>query len=113
MTEFGRQTIVLCEQCSDSFINDVPGIITAIQTLVKKFDLHPIAEVQHVFEPVGLTFVTILAESHLLVHTWPEKRTMSVDLFVCQDQFSVEAFVTEISLVCQAERVRWMYSSEI
>ena len=29
----------------------------------------------HKFEPQGVTAVALLAESHLSVHTWPEKRT--------------------------------------
>lgn len=31
----------------------------------------------------GVTGVVVLAESHLSVHTWPEKRYVTVDVYVC------------------------------
>lgn len=31
----------------------------------------------------GVTGVVILAESHISVHTWPEKRFVTLDVFVC------------------------------
>lgn len=37
----------------------------------------------HQFEPCGATGVVILAESHLAVHTWPESRHVTLDVFVC------------------------------
>jgi len=37
----------------------------------------------HQFEPVGVTGVVLLAESHLAVHTWPEHRYVTLDVYVC------------------------------
>lgn len=31
----------------------------------------------------GVTGVVVLAESHLAVHTWPEKRYVTLDVYVC------------------------------
>lgn len=39
--------------------------------------------VEH-FEPQGCTAVLILAESHLVVTTWPEHQLAHVDLFTCR-----------------------------
>jgi S-adenosylmethionine decarboxylase proenzyme len=33
--------------------------------------------------PLGATGAVILAESHLAVHTWPERRAVTFDLYVC------------------------------
>ncbi len=35
------------------------------------------------FEPQGATGAVVLAESHLAIHTWPEHRYVSLDIFVC------------------------------
>lgn len=35
------------------------------------------------FEAAGVTGAVLLAESHLAVHTWPEKQLITVDLYVC------------------------------
>ena len=41
------------------------------------------AQVSHQFRPWGATAVLVLGESHFSVHTWPEKRLLSVDLYTC------------------------------
>ncbi|MCL2779243.1 MAG: S-adenosylmethionine decarboxylase [Polyangiaceae bacterium] len=33
--------------------------------------------------PLGATGAVILAESHLAVHTWPERKAVTLDLYVC------------------------------
>lgn len=38
----------------------------------------------HQFEPNGgISGVAILAESHMSIHSWPEKKYAAVDLFMC------------------------------
>jgi S-adenosylmethionine decarboxylase len=37
----------------------------------------------HRFQPVGVSVIVVLAESHLAIHTWPERATASLDIFVC------------------------------
>ena len=49
--------------------------------------LTPVGEVFHQFmdgeQPAGATGAVILAESHLAVHTWPEMKAATLDLYVC------------------------------
>ena len=35
------------------------------------------------FPGAGVTGVVLLAESHIAIHTWPEKDYLSLDIFVC------------------------------
>jgi len=46
---------------------------TVVQTIYKKF------------EPQGVTVLTLLSESHISIHTWPEKGEAAVDIFTCGD----------------------------
>ncbi len=39
----------------------------------------------HVFPGGGITGVVTLAESHISIHTWPEKNFMALDIFMCGD----------------------------
>jgi S-adenosylmethionine decarboxylase len=39
--------------------------------------------VSHQFDPQGVTAVTLLAESHISIHTWPEKKMAVCDIFTC------------------------------
>lgn len=34
-------------------------------------------------EPGGITGTVLLAESHLCIHTWPERRGVTLDVYVC------------------------------
>lgn len=46
---------------------------TVLQTISKKFD------------PQGVTVISLLAESHISIHTWPEQGTAAVDVYTCGD----------------------------
>ena len=35
------------------------------------------------FSPHGLSVMVVLAESHASLHTWPERRSMLLDVFTC------------------------------
>ena len=37
----------------------------------------------HKFQPHGVTAVALLAESHISIHTWPEKEMAVCDIFTC------------------------------
>lgn len=39
----------------------------------------------HRFNPMGVSGVAVLAESHISVHTWPERRYGAFDVFMCGD----------------------------
>ena len=39
----------------------------------------------HRLEPQGISGVAVIAESHLTIHTWPERGEAAVDLFTCGD----------------------------
>lgn len=51
--------------------------------------LTPVGELFHPFSPAqagavaGVTGVVLLAESHLAVHTWPERGAVTLDVYVC------------------------------
>jgi len=43
-------------------------------------------EVSHIFQPQGYTFVTLLAESHAAIHTFPEYNSLFFYLYSCRGQ---------------------------
>src|SRR5450830_861749 len=50
--------------------------------------LQAVSQVFHTFPataqgPGGVTATVLLAESHLCVHTWPEQRAVTLDVYVC------------------------------
>jgi spermidine synthase len=71
------------------------GLFTDLETLSKlcrdatiDSGLTIVDEKYHVFpewqgEPGGITGAVLLAESHLAIHTWPERRGVTLDVYVC------------------------------
>lgn len=63
----------------EGFIRDImyQASIWANSTLI---GLH-----SHKFSPQGVTGIVLLAESHISIHTWPEKGMAVCDVFTCGD----------------------------
>ncbi len=53
--------------------------------------LHVVGETVHAFVPHGLSVALLLAQSHLVLSTWPEHRVAIVDLVVCGDHQAAHA----------------------
>ena len=49
------------------------------------------------FTPQGVTGFALLAESHLSIHTWPEKGVAKCDIFTCGEQCQPESAVEYLS----------------
>ena len=47
----------------------------------------------HKFDPQGVTGVAMLAESHISIHTWPEKGMAVGDVFTCGETAEPEKAV--------------------
>ena len=43
-----------------------------------------LGEMEYNFSPQGYSFVLLLSESHLSIHTFPEKQFISFDLYTCR-----------------------------
>ena len=42
-------------------------------------------ESYHKFEPQGVTAMLLLSESHISIHTWPEKKSACLDILSCKN----------------------------
>lgn len=67
----------------------------AANGLVTKLKLTKVNEFVHPFSPYGITLVYVLSESHLAIHTWPERKVLHIDLVTCSrlDRREVEKAV--------------------
>ena len=56
---------------------------------MEMLELTPVSEHAHYFGP-GVSAVVILSESHLSVHTWPEKSYAHLDIVTCVKKLTEE-----------------------
>jgi S-adenosylmethionine decarboxylase len=59
----------------------------------------------HKFEPQGLTGIAMLGESHISVHTWPEKGMAVCDAFTCGDHTTPEKGVEYMKETLEASDI--------
>ncbi len=55
------------------------------------------------FEPHGVTALALLAESHISIHTWPERGYAAVDLFTCGEHTDPQAGCLSLAKALQAQ----------
>jgi len=74
--------------CRDpaNLLRDGAALAAHCERAARDAGLRVVARQFHAFTPEGdggHTGVLLLAESHLAVHTWPELRAVTLDVFVC------------------------------
>lgn len=79
----GHHLLIDCYGCRGAVLADVDAVRSLLRRAAAAFGLTVIAEEFHQYSPQGVSGVLILAESHLAVHTWPEREFAAVDLFTC------------------------------
>ena len=58
----------------------------------------------HRLSPQGVSGVVVISESHLTIHTWPERGEAAVDLFTCGDVVRARAAVDGLAKALGAQR---------
>lgn len=69
--------------CDSKRLDDVELIRTYMHEAAISAGATIVQENFHKYAPVGVSGVVVIQESHLTIHTWPERRYAAVDLFTC------------------------------
>ena len=75
-------------QCDAAWLTDAARLGSACVQAVQAVGLQSVSQLFHTFPsstfgPGGVTATVLLAESHLCLHTWPEQRGVTLDVYVC------------------------------
>ena len=74
--------------CSAALLTDLETLSTLCRNATNDSTLTIVDDKWHVFpdwngQPGGITGTILLAESHLAIHTWPERAGVTLDVYVC------------------------------
>ncbi|OGR42132.1 MAG: S-adenosylmethionine decarboxylase proenzyme [Elusimicrobia bacterium GWA2_61_42] len=86
MKALGQHLILELYGCSAAALSSVSKVQDAMLKAATAADATIIDSIFHHFKPYGVSGVVVIAESHFAIHTWPEHRYASVDLFTCGDK---------------------------
>jgi S-adenosylmethionine decarboxylase len=55
-----------------------------LKKVCDRYDFQILNSVVHNFDPIGHSILFLLSESHISIHTFPEKHHMSFDIYTCR-----------------------------
>ena len=75
-------------RCDAAWLTDAAKLGAFCLEAVGAVGLEAVGQLFHTFPPGaegpgGVTATILLAESHLCVHTWPEQKAVTCDVYVC------------------------------
>jgi spermidine synthase len=68
-----------------NILNKINLLMPILKEIAKMVNLTILKESYHEFKPQGLTAMLLLSESHISIHTWPEKNSACLDILSCKN----------------------------
>lgn len=87
----GRHLIAELYDCDEEILNNVTEIEYQMTKAAIESGATIVTSTFHRFLPHGVSGAIIISESHLAIHTWPEYKYASLDIYTCGD--SVDPWV--------------------
>ena len=83
--------------CPSELLDDSEFVVLSLQVSAVHANSKLIDINFHKFEPQGVTGLALLADSHISIHTWPEKGLAMCDIFTCGVDATPELAVEYLS----------------
>jgi S-adenosylmethionine decarboxylase len=80
---YGRHIITDIWEADFALLNDVDFLKHHMIQAAKRCGANILSVSYEIFQPSGVTIVVILSESHLSIHTYPEKGFAGIDCYTC------------------------------
>jgi S-adenosylmethionine decarboxylase len=81
----GCEWVVEAHACDPAALTDSDALRALFARLIEGMELHPVGEAQwHQFPGGGITGLALLQESHIACHTFPEHRSLCLNVFCCR-----------------------------
>lgn len=93
----GNQLIVDFYDCDCAYFDDLEWVENVMIEAAHCARATIVDVMFHKFNPIGISGVVVIAESHLAIHTWPEHRYAAIDVFTCGDMLDSEAAVAYLA----------------
>lgn len=79
----GRHLLVEYYGCDANVLNDPQSIERLMRQAASAAGATVVGSIFHPFTPQGVSGVVVVEESHLSIHTWPERGYAAVDFYTC------------------------------
>uniref|UniRef100_A0A6C0ERF5 Adenosylmethionine decarboxylase n=1 Tax=viral metagenome TaxID=1070528 RepID=A0A6C0ERF5_9ZZZZ len=69
---------------NNALLNDINKLNSLLKNVCSKNSFQILNEIEKEFSPIGCTIIFLLSESHISIHSFPEKKYISFDLYTCR-----------------------------
>jgi S-adenosylmethionine decarboxylase proenzyme len=83
LERLGTHVLIELYDAPFQLLNSTTAVAAALNAAVAAGGLTVVGELVHQFPVMGVSGILLISESHLSVHTWPERGYAAVDLFTC------------------------------
>lgn len=66
-------------------LNNPQRIRKLLDHICDKYNYTILNQIEHIFQPQGLTILYLLSESHISIHTFPEREYFALDIYTCRE----------------------------
>jgi S-adenosylmethionine decarboxylase len=98
MSALGKHLLIEYFDCDTDSLNSPETVERLMSEAAEACGATIVRSVFHAFNPIGVSGVVVISESHLAIHTWPEYGYAAVDVFTCGDTVdprTAEAFLRD------------------
>ena len=67
-----------------TLLGNMAEIQKRLDNICDKYEYVVLNKVVHQFDPIGITVLYLLSESHISIHTFPEKNYLAFDIYTCR-----------------------------
>ena len=92
-------------ECDPKRLQDKSQFVEALTLGIQKSGATLLQECTHAFDNESFTSVFLLSESHCSVHTYPEHKSVFIDLFTCGDHCDYHAFEETVKTFLKPNQV--------
>ena len=85
-----RHILFTLKGCPSELLDDLEFIRKLMYRTSKECNSTLLNLSAYKFDPQGVTSIAMLSESHISIHTWPEKNMAVCDVFTCGDESKPE-----------------------
>jgi len=82
-SDFGKHYLIDLRDCDPEIIKSVDPTREIVLRAAKECGATILDDHFHQFQPIGVSGVVLIAESHISIHTWPESGFAAADIFTC------------------------------
>lgn len=79
----GQHCLLNLYGCDRDLLDNEFFLVDLLERAANECGATVLQTIYHSFDPQGVTAICLLSESHISVHTWPEKGLAAIDVFTC------------------------------